>query len=104
MWRAENRGTRFSCTPYYPNAPDPLSPVPPVPERPLPASLEPPELINRYSEVRALVALIAEQQAKTGVPIWKSIQYMDHEGMELLRYPTGEGAVEKWRRISREQR
>jgi hypothetical protein len=29
-------------------------------------------------------------------PIWKSIQYMDHEGMDLLRKPALKGAVDAW--------
>lgn len=29
-------------------------------------------------------------------PIWKSIQYMDHEGMDLLRHPATKGAVDAW--------
>lgn len=29
-------------------------------------------------------------------PIWQSIQYMDHEGMNILREAGEEGAVERW--------
>ncbi|WWD20094.1 AmmeMemoRadiSam system protein B [Kwoniella shandongensis] len=79
-------GTRFSCTPYYPNAPHPPNPVPPVPHHTNPASFTPPDLIKRFSSA----------EANPDVPIWKSIEYMDHEGMELLRRPGEEGAVEKW--------
>lgn len=28
--------------------------------------------------------------------IWESIRYMDHEGMDILRYPAEKGALEKW--------
>ncbi|ORY34949.1 MEMO1 family [Naematelia encephala] len=77
-------GTRFSHTPYYPHAPHPPHPVPPVPQIAQPAALDPPDLIKRFSK------------ADPDTPIWKSIQYMDHEGMDLLRDPAGEGSVEKW--------
>ncbi|WVR08271.1 AmmeMemoRadiSam system protein B [Kwoniella sp. DSM 27419] len=80
-------GTRFSCTPYYPHAPDPAYPVPPVPEHTLPASYEPPKLIKRFSSV---------QPSPDNIPIWKSIQFMDHEGMDMLRQPAEFGAAEKW--------
>ncbi|WWD04109.1 AmmeMemoRadiSam system protein B [Kwoniella europaea PYCC6329] len=79
-------GSRFSCTPYYPHAPPPPNPVPPVPHETLPASFEPPDLIKRFTS----------SHNDPNVPIWKSIQYMDHEGMDLLRHPAEEGAVEKW--------
>jgi hypothetical protein len=29
-------------------------------------------------------------------PIWKSIQYMDHEAMDILRAPARPGAVDEW--------
>ncbi|WWC65628.1 AmmeMemoRadiSam system protein B [Kwoniella dejecticola CBS 10117] len=89
-------GTRFSCTPYYPNAPSPPNPVPPVP----PASASPPSsasatngnvppvLIKKYGS--------SSNTDNGGVPIWKSIQYMDHEGMDLLRRPAETGALERW--------
>ncbi|GFZ50149.1 hypothetical protein JCM24511_07904 [Saitozyma sp. JCM 24511] len=77
-------GTRFSCTPYYPTAPDPPHPVPPVPTvEPHAASWEPPQLERRFSRLGE-------------TPIWKSIQYMDHEGIELLKRPAEEGALEMW--------
>ncbi|KAK8849469.1 AmmeMemoRadiSam system protein B [Kwoniella newhampshirensis] len=79
-------GARFSCTPYYPNAPHPPNPVPPVPYHINPASFTPPDLVKRFSAA----------DANPQVPIWKSIEYMDHEGMELLRRPGEAGAVEKW--------
>jgi hypothetical protein len=82
----DTRGTRFSCTPYYPNAPPTPTPVPPVAPHELPASFEPPELVRRFS------ASVANKD----VPIWKSIEYMDHLGMDLLRRPAEFGAVEKW--------
>ncbi|WWC73463.1 AmmeMemoRadiSam system protein B [Kwoniella pini CBS 10737] len=78
-------GTRFSCTPYYPNAPSPPNPVPPVPQELSSASNDPPTLIKKYSS-----------SDKGGIPIWKSIQYMDHEGIDLLRNPANEGIIEKW--------
>ncbi|KAL7424910.1 hypothetical protein Q5752_000597 [Cryptotrichosporon argae] len=76
-------GTRFSCTPYYPDAPEPLHPVPPVRPAAIPAHAAPPDLVRRFDRPGS-------------VPIWKSIQYMDHEGIDLLRYPAGEAALEKW--------
>ncbi|WWC93045.1 AmmeMemoRadiSam system protein B [Kwoniella dendrophila CBS 6074] len=79
-------GTRFQCTPYYTNAPPPSNPVPPVSKETLPASFEPPTLIKKYSD----------SNRNSEIPIWKSIQYMDHEGMDLLRYPAEFGAAEKW--------
>ncbi|OCF43473.1 hypothetical protein I317_02622 [Kwoniella heveanensis CBS 569] len=79
-------GTRFSCTPYYPNAPPPPNPVPPVPDEPHSAAYEPPTLIKRFSS----------KDANPDVPIWKSIQFMDHEGMDLLKKPAEFGASEKW--------
>ncbi|WRT69452.1 AmmeMemoRadiSam system protein B [Kwoniella shivajii] len=79
-------GTRFSCTPYYHNAPPPPNAVPPVTQETLPASFEPPELTKRFSSA----------VSNPDVPIWKSIQYMDHEGMDLLRYPAEFAALEKW--------
>lgn len=81
-----SRGTRFSCTPYYHNAPHPPIPVPPLPHPTLPASFEPPEFAKEYSR----------SKHTGGVPIWQSIQYLDHQGIDLLRQPAGEGAVEKW--------
>jgi hypothetical protein len=81
-----DRGTRFNCTPYYPNAPPPPSPVPPVAQHTQTPSTEQPELIKRFSS--------SVSQKET--PIWKSIEYMDHEGMALLREPGAEGAVDKW--------
>ena len=78
------RGSRFNHTPYYPQAPPPPGAVPPVDPGELPASFEPPELFKRYKE------------SEKGVPIWQSIQYMDHEGIDLLRRPAEFGAVEKW--------
>ena len=78
------RGRRFSCTPYYPDAPHPPIPVPPLPVVTLPASFEPPELVTVFKE------------ANPSVPIWQSIQYLDHEAIDLLRQPAGFGAVEKW--------
>jgi hypothetical protein len=79
------RGSRFSCTPYYPHAPDPPNPVPPVPANSTPQNTPTPELVKRYAG-----------QSSGDVPIWKSIQYMDHEGMDLLRSPARDGAVEEW--------
>ncbi|WVW86653.1 AmmeMemoRadiSam system protein B [Kwoniella bestiolae CBS 10118] len=79
-------GTRFSCTPYYPNAPPPPYPVPPVPHETPPASFSPPDLIRKFTP----------SQSNRDTPIWKSIQYMDHEGMDLLRHPAEEGAVRRW--------
>lgn len=75
-------GTRFSCTPYYPHAPDPPNPVPPVEGQSAPLS-SPPEMVKRFANPGA-------------TPIWKSIQYMDHEGMDLLRKPALKGAVDAW--------
>jgi AmmeMemoRadiSam system protein B len=75
-------GTRFSCTPYYPQAPDPPNPVPPVEGRSAPTS-SPPEMVKRFANPGP-------------TPIWKSIQYMDHEGMDLLRKPALKGAVDAW--------
>ena len=79
-----DRGTRFNCTPYYHNAPPPPNPVPPVPQETLPASFPPPDLVKHFAK------------ASPEVPIWKSIQFMDHEGMDLLRRPAEFGALEKW--------
>ncbi|WVQ79438.1 AmmeMemoRadiSam system protein B [Cryptococcus sp. DSM 104549] len=82
-------GTRFSCTPYYPNAPHPPHPVPPVRASSATAnghSTAPLELIKRFSSTTA----------NPSVPIWASIQYMDHEGMDLLRQPAETGALERW--------
>lgn len=58
-------------------------PVPPVPHQEMPASFEPPKLVRRF-------------HAKGKTEIWESIQYMDHEGIELLRRPGEFGAREKW--------
>jgi hypothetical protein len=80
------RGTRFNCTPYYPNAPPTPNPVPPVPKHVQPASFEPPELVKKFSSA------VAQKET----PVWQSIEYMDHEAMDLLREPGGFGAVEKW--------
>lgn len=81
-----DRGSRFSHMPYYPAAPSPVSPVPPVKSgTSLAQNTVPLELIKRFSSTSA-----------TDVPIWKSIQYMDHEGMELLKDPTRPGAVDEW--------
>lgn len=81
----QGRGKRFSCTPYYPNAPPTPNPVPPVSPHEQPASFEPPDLVQFSSSTK-----------NSEVPIWRSIEYMDHEAMDLLRRPGEEGAVEKW--------
>jgi hypothetical protein len=60
--------------------------VPPVPAHTQPAASELPELVKKFS------SSVAQKET----PIWRSIEYMDHEGMDLLRQPGGYGAVEKW--------
>lgn len=80
------RGSRFNCTPYYTNPPPTPNAVPPVPPHVQPAAFEPPELVKKYSS----------SVAQKDTPIWRSIEYMDHEGMDLLRTPGSFGAVEKW--------
>ncbi|UOH82327.1 AmmeMemoRadiSam system protein B [Cryptococcus neoformans] len=82
-------GSRFSCTPYYPNVPPLANPVPPVKSSTSVTSstlTQPLELVKKFSSA----------SSNLDVPIWKSIEYMDHEGMDLLRKPGEEGAVEKW--------
>lgn len=80
------RGTRFSCTPYYPDAPHPPHPVPPVSTSSSTETLaSTPELVRRFTSVGS-------------APIWQSIQYMDHEGMDLIRRPAEKGAVAAWER------
>ena len=84
MSELTNRGKRFSCTPYYPDAPHPANPVPPV--RPQPNSVaptSPPDLVKKFA-----------RQGKA--EIWESIQYMDHEGMDILREPAANGADKAW--------
>jgi predicted class III extradiol MEMO1 family dioxygenase len=74
-------GTRFHHTPYYPDAPAPPHPVPPVAKT---SHSTPPtlQLLTRYTN--------------PNVPIWQSIQYMDHEGVDLLRRPGEPGAIAQW--------
>ncbi|KIR60173.1 AmmeMemoRadiSam system protein B [Cryptococcus bacillisporus CA1280] len=82
-------GSRFACTPYYPNIPALVNPVPPVKSSTSSISrilTQPPELVKKFSSTTS----------NPDVPIWKSIEYMDHEGMDLLRKPGEDGAVEKW--------
>jgi hypothetical protein len=43
-----------------------------------------------------MVKRFSTSVSKPETPIWRSIEYMDHEGMDLLRTPGSEGAVEKW--------
>jgi hypothetical protein len=43
-----------------------------------------------------MVKRFSTSVSKAETPIWRSIEYMDHEGMDLLRTPGSEGAVEKW--------
>ena len=82
--RLITRGKRFSCTPYYPDAPHPANPVPPVQAADgAVAHDEPPELVRKFN-----------QHGKA--EIWESIQYMDHEGMDILRRPAAEGADVAW--------
>ncbi|KAE8542355.1 AmmeMemoRadiSam system protein B [Cryptococcus gattii VGV] len=58
-----------------------------LPEHPSSGILtQPPELVKKFSSATS----------NPDVPIWKSIEYMDHEGMDLLRKPGEDGAVEKW--------
>ncbi|RSH87910.1 uncharacterized protein EHS24_000428 [Apiotrichum porosum] len=78
-------GTRFSHTPYYPGATDPCHPVPPVPSGAGAAATGSLPITKRYAG-----------QRPGDAPIWKSIQFMDHEGMDLLRKPARQGAVEEW--------
>ena len=84
----DNRGSRFRHTPYYPDAPEPSNPVPPVQlsseASAAATSGEPPSLLRNYVK------------KSSGVPIWKSIQYMDHQGIDLLRHPASDGAVDRW--------
>lgn len=51
----------------------------------VPNSTSAPELVKKYAG-----------QSSADVPIWKSIQYMDHEGMDLLRSPAKPGAIDEW--------
>jgi len=59
--------------------------VPPVPGNKTAPPATPLEFTKHYSGHKA-----------GNAPIWKSIQYMDHEGMDLLRKPARPGAVEEW--------
>nr|ODN91208.1 protein MEMO1 [Cryptococcus depauperatus CBS 7841] len=80
-------GSRFSCTPYYSNPPPLSNSVPPVTESSATTvSAGTPELIRRFSPAAA----------NPEFPIWRSIQYMDHEGIEILRKPGERGAVQTW--------
>lgn len=79
------RGTRFSCTPYYHSAPTPLNPVPPV-ESVSSQGGESPKFHKKFQS--------SLRDPET--PIWKSIQYLDHEGIEILRQPAKEGCINEW--------
>ncbi|KAJ9117982.1 hypothetical protein QFC20_000263 [Naganishia adeliensis] len=84
-------GTRFSHTPYYPNPPPIVNPVPPTePTGSAAASTElPPALISlsRGTPARELET-----------PIWQSIQYLDHEAMDILRNGGKEGTGKEFRK------
>lgn len=56
-----------------------------MPATTTPQNATTPELVKKYSG-----------QSSGDVPIWKSIQYMDHEAMDILRYPAKKGTVEEW--------
>ncbi|GHJ84057.1 hypothetical protein NliqN6_0459 [Naganishia liquefaciens] len=84
-------GTRFSHTPYYPNPPPIPHPVPPTETRStatLATNVGPPEMItlSRTTPSRVLET-----------PIWQSIQYMDHEAMDILREGGREGTGRAFR-------
>ncbi|ODN78410.1 AmmeMemoRadiSam system protein B [Cryptococcus amylolentus CBS 6039] len=80
-------GSRFSCTPYYPDPPAIADPVPPTSAsgRPLAQSGKV-DLVKKFSSATA----------NPDVPIWRSTEYMDHEGMAILRNPAKQGAVDEW--------
>ncbi|KAJ9103991.1 hypothetical protein QFC21_002454 [Naganishia friedmannii] len=84
-------GTRFSHTPYYPNPPPIVNPVPPAESVGSAAATTalPPKLINLSRGTPAT-------QLET--PIWQSIQYMDHEAMEILRNGGKEGTGKEFRK------
>ncbi|EIW71735.1 hypothetical protein TREMEDRAFT_56524, partial [Tremella mesenterica DSM 1558] len=73
-------GSRFSYTNYYPQAPFPEDPVPPI---------------SSPGEKPA-IPLTMRSTPGGGGQIWQSIQYMDHEGIAILRDPTSPTAVDDW--------
>lgn len=92
----DRRGTRFSHTPYYPSPPSIANPVPPVSS---PSSSSSPSALKAAPE---LVTLSKHNVAeKLSTPIWESIQYMDHEAIEILRGAGKEGTGKKFREYLR---
>ncbi|KAJ9107058.1 hypothetical protein QFC19_002928 [Naganishia cerealis] len=87
-------GTRFNHTPYYPNPPPIVNPVPPAEGVGSAAASPtlPPKLINISRATPA-------DQLET--PIWQSIQYMDHEAMDILRNGGKEGTGKEFRKYLR---
>lgn len=85
-----DRGTRFSHTPYYPNPPPMVNPVPPTENTGSAAASRelPPAMIS-------LSRSTPENLLET--PIWQSIQYMDHEAMDILRNGGNEGTGKEFR-------
>jgi predicted class III extradiol MEMO1 family dioxygenase len=90
----DRRGTRFSHTPYYPSPPSIANPVPPVssPSSSPSTSKPAPELVTLSKHNAA---------EKLATPIWESIQYMDHEAIEILRGAGKEGTGKKFREYLR---
>ncbi|KAH8086820.1 MEMO1 family [Filobasidium floriforme] len=87
-------GTRFSHTPYYPSPPSIANPVPPVPS--------PSSSPSTSKSAPELVTLSKHNVAeKLSTPIWESIQYMDHEAIEILRGAGKEGTGKKFREYLR---
>ncbi|KAI5449505.1 hypothetical protein NCC49_004649 [Naganishia albida] len=83
-------GIRFSHTPYYPNPPPMVNPVPPTENTGSAAASRelPPAMIS-------LSRSTPENLLET--PIWQSIQYMDHEAMDILRNGGKEGTGKEFR-------
>ena len=90
------RGTRFSHTPYYPSPPSIANPVPPVSS---PSSSSSPSTSKSAPELVTLLKHNATEKLST--PIWESIQYMDHEAIEILRGAGKEGTGKKFREYLR---
>ncbi|ORX37967.1 MEMO1 family [Kockovaella imperatae] len=92
-------GTRFRHTPYYPDAPLPLLPVPPVEGLPPSSSFSSSSSYPTSSPPSSNLTLQKQlSRINSDTPIWRSIQYMDHEGIDILRKPAEQSTAENWHR------
>lgn len=84
------RGTRFHHTPYYPNPPPVKTPVPPV--------FTSSTASDSQKNHELLQLDRTTKSSDLPVPIWESIQAMDHEAIDILRHGGQEGCGKEFKK------